>query len=77
MSKERYGSLNRRTQMELTMNVYRGTANQSSTSTTTKNQRPPSLNNSQIYDSSALKSALNFSSTGTDFLKAVGKWHSY
>jgi hypothetical protein len=49
MSKERYGSLNRRTQMELTMNLYRGNLNQSST-TTTKNQRPPSLNNSQLLD---------------------------
>ena len=77
MSKERFGSLNRRTQMELTMNLYRGNVNQSSTSTTTKNQRPPSLNNSQVYDSSALKSALNFNSTGTDFLRAVGKWHSF
>ena len=58
------------------MNLYRGRVNQSSTSTTTKNQRPSSLNNSQMYESQPLKSPLNFNETGTDLLKHVGKWLS-
>ncbi len=54
--------------MEVTMNLYRGKANQSTTSNSIN------LNQSQMIDSGTLKSAINFNSTGRDFMKPVGKF---
>ena len=47
--------------MDMTLTMYRGNYNESSGSATTKNYKPPpSLDSSQIYESSAFKTVANF-----------------